>query len=217
MAEDRGKDGLFEDWSLIQKLTRAGVAICSIDLRTNGVTTPRLPSQGPLFYGHGVELAYSLVNLSIGSPILGQQTHDLLRGLDYLRGRKDVDQSRIGILGTGVSGLPCIAGMALDSQVRSMMLNRTLLTLESVVASKDYDFPVSAVAFGLLREFDLPELCAAVAPRPVWLLNSLGPQGEPLPASDARQAYRNAGQISFRVQPDPIDEVILEWARQTLT
>jgi cephalosporin-C deacetylase-like acetyl esterase len=213
MTEDRGKDALFENWALVQKLTRVGFAICSIDLRTNGATQPRFPSEGPLFYGHDVELAYSLVNLSIGSPILGQQTYDLLRGLDYLQDRKDVDRSRIGIFGTGVSGLPCIAGAVLDSRVRSILLNRTLLTLESVVASKDYVLPLSAVAFGLLREFDLPELCGAVAPRAVWLLNPVSPQGEALPLSAAQPAYKAA---TLRVQRGPIDEIVLEWARQTL-
>jgi cephalosporin-C deacetylase-like acetyl esterase len=219
MAEDRGKDGLFEDWSLIQKVTRVGFALCSIDLRTSGATRPRFPREGPLFYGHDVEIAYSLVNLSIGSPIIGQQTYDLLRGLDYLEDRKDVDRSRIGIFGTGTSGLTCIAGAVLDSRVRSMMLNRTLLTLESVVASRDYDLPLSAFSFGMLREFDLPDLCGVAAPRAVWLLNPVGPQGEALALSDAQRAYRtadNAGKLSFRVQPDQIDEVVLEWARKTL-
>jgi cephalosporin-C deacetylase-like acetyl esterase len=219
MAEDRGKDGLFEDWVLIQQVTRAGFALCSIDLRTSGATRPRFPSEGPLFYDHGVEIAYSLVNLSIGSPIIGQQTYDLLRGLDYLERRKDVEGSRIGILGTGTSGLPCIAGAVLDSRVRSMMLNRTLLTLESVVASKDYDLPLSAFSFGILREFDLPDLCGVAAARAVWLLNPVGPQGEALALSDAQQAYRradNSGKLSFRVQPDHIDDVVVEWARKTL-
>ena len=94
-----------------------------------------------------------------------------------------------------------------------------MLALESVVASKDYELPLSAFAFGMLREFDLPEICAAVTPRAVWLLNPVGPQGEALPLSDAQQAYQTAarsGQLSFRVQPDPIHEVVLEWARKTL-
>lgn len=226
MTEDRGKDGLFEHWPLVQRFTSAGFAIFSIDLRTNGATKPRFPSAGPLFYGHGVELAYSLVNLSLGSPIIGQQTWDLLRGLAYLEGRRDVDRSRIGVFGTGTSGLPCIAGAVLDPRIRSMMLNRTLLTLDSVVASKDYNLPLSSVAFGILREFDLPELCGAVAPRALWLINPVGPQGEAAPLSAVHQNYTSAvraygsanhpDKLCFRVEPDPIDTVVLEWARKTL-
>ena len=136
MTDDQGKNGIFEQWPLAQKLTRAGFAICSIDVRTNGATKPRFPATGPLFYEHGVELAYSLVNLSLGAPILGQQTWDVLRGLDYLEGREDVNHARIGVLASRTSGLPCLAGAVLDQRIRSIMLNRTLLTLASVVASK---------------------------------------------------------------------------------
>ena len=226
MTDDQGKNGIFEQWPLAQKLTRAGFAICSIDVRTNGATKPGFPATGPLFYEHGVELAYSLVNLSLGAPILGQQTWDVLRGLDYLEGREDVNHARIGVLASRTSGLPCLAGAVLDQRIRSIMLNRTLLTLASVVASKDYDLPLSAVVFGMLRKFDLPDLCEAIAPRPVWLVNPVGSQGNGVPLSEihesygiASRAYANVNQperLSFRIEPDPIDSLIFEWAQKSL-
>jgi hypothetical protein len=225
-VQDHGKDELFDQWPLVEGLAHLGIAICSIDLRTLGVTGPRLPSEGPLFYGHGVDLAYALVNLSLGSPVIGQQTWDLLRCLDYLEGRADVDRTRIGILGTGASGLACAAGATLDRRASTLMLNRTLISLTSVVAAKDYILPLSAVAFGMLPRFDLPELCGAIAPRPVWLVNTVGPQGNGIPLSEtnesykvATRAYANANQaekLVFRVQSDSIDEVVVEWARKAL-
>jgi cephalosporin-C deacetylase-like acetyl esterase len=226
VVDDSGKDGIFDRWRLIEKLTGLGVAVCSVDLRTYGVTKPRLPSAGPLFYGYGVELAYSLVNLSLGSPILGQQTRDLLRCVDFLRSRPDVDKSHIGVVATGTSGLPCLAGTALDQRVRSLLLNRTLITFESVVASKDYDLPLSAIAFGMLPNLDLPELCAAIAPRPMWLVNTVGPQGKAASPADIRasyevaiQAYSRAGgkeNLSFRPEPEFTDELLVEWAQKAL-
>ncbi|HEY7306157.1 MAG TPA: acetylxylan esterase, partial [Bryobacteraceae bacterium] len=87
MAQAAGKDALFEKRPVIERLVRAGVSICSVDLRTCGVTRPHLPSAAPLFYGDEVNLAYSMVGLSVGSPILGQQVWDLLKCLDYLESR----------------------------------------------------------------------------------------------------------------------------------
>jgi cephalosporin-C deacetylase-like acetyl esterase len=225
-SQDHGKDELFDQWPLIEQLAHAGVAICSIDFRTLGVTRPRLPSAGPLFYEHEVELAYALVNLSLGSPFVGQQTWDLLRCLDYLEGRADVDHTRIGLFGTGASGLPCAAGAALDRRACALMLNRTLISLASVVAVKDYVLPVSAVAFGMLPTFDLPELCSTLVPRPVWLVNSVGPEGKGIPLSEATgsykvaaRAYESANQmerLAFRAEPDPIDAVVLEWVMKAV-
>jgi cephalosporin-C deacetylase-like acetyl esterase len=226
LVDHRGKDGIFDRWPLVQKLTRSGVAICSVDLRTLGVTAPRLPSSGPLFYGFGVEIAYSLVNLSLGLPIVGQQTLDLLRCLDFLQARNEVAGAHIGVFGTGRTGLPCLAAAALDQRVSSLLLNGTLTTFESLVASTDCDVLLSTVAFGMLPKLDLPELCAALTPRPAWLVNTIGPQGSGVPLSDLRttyepaiQAYARAsseGNFSLRVEPELTDEMILEWAQKTL-
>ena len=169
-------------------------------------------------------MAYALVNLSLGTPILGQQTLDLLRGLDYLSARADVDASRIAVAGTGTSGLVCMAGTALDPRIRSLLLNRSLATLESVVAAKDYDLPLSAVAFGLVRNFDLPEICASLAPRPIWLVNSVGPNGDLLSLSEIGDSYQvatrayaqNKENLCFRVEPAPADDAAVAWMQKVL-
>ncbi|MDB5389291.1 MAG: alpha/beta hydrolase, partial [Planctomycetaceae bacterium] len=226
LIQDQGKDVLFDQWSLLESCTRTGVAVCSVDLRTCGVTRPRLPSQGPSFYGYGVELAYSLVNLSLGSPIVGQQTWDLLRCMDYLATRNDVDVRRIGLCGTGTTGLPCIAAATLEDRFCSLLLNRTLVDLECIVASKEYELPLSAVAFGILKKFDLPELCRHVAPKPLWIVNSVGPKGSQLALSDVaekygkvRQTYGTAtqtGKFVLSVEPGPIDRVVLDWVQKAV-
>lgn len=201
-----------------------GIAMCSIDVRTIGATRPRYPSSGSLFIENGVELAYALVNLSLGSPIVAQQTLDLLCGVELLSARHDVDASRIAVFGSGINGIPCMAGTALDQRISSLFLNRTLADFESVVASKDYDLPLFAVAFGILRKMDLPVLCASLVPRPVWLVNPVGPTKNPLTLSDIRESYRVAikaydkqeERLSLRVEPNPVDEVALEWMHKVL-
>lgn len=226
VVQDQGKDALFDEWQLIDGCISSGIAVCSLDLRTCGVTRPRLPSQGPAFYGCGVDVAYALVNLSIGAAIVGQQTWDLLRSLDYLESRTDVDLTRVGLCGAGTVGIPSLAAAALDDRFCSLLLHRVIADLDSVVASKAYKLPLSAVAFGLLKNFDLPDLCAHMAPRPLWLVNAVGPEGTEIPLSDlnqtyggARQAYERANQSQRfvgRVQPGSLDGVVPQWARETL-
>jgi cephalosporin-C deacetylase-like acetyl esterase len=226
ITADGGRNGLFDRWRLIERAAQAGIAVCSIDLRTYGATSPRFPATGPLFYDGQVDLAYSLVNLSLGSPIIAQQTRDLLRGIDFLIARNDVDAARIAVSGTGTSGLACIAGAALDQRICSLLLSRTLVDFESVVASKDYSLPLSAVAFGFLRKMDLPELCASLAPRPFWLVNTVGPNGDALTLSDMNESYQVAirayahnkqdEKLYLRAEPDPADDVTLAWMQRVL-
>ena len=218
MAQAAGKDALFENWPVTERLVRAGVSICSVDLRTCGVTRPHLPSAAPLFYGDEVNLAYSMVGLSAGSPILGQQVWDLLKCVDYLESRDDVDNKRIGVFASGMISLSALLGTALDSRVGSALLDGMLADFESVVASKDYVLPLSAVAFGFLRRFDLPEICASVAPRPVWLANTVGPRGNTLSNGTVYEKYKadETKSLFVLVAPNLADNIISDWIKKTL-
>ncbi len=226
VLQDGGRDEIFDRWPIMDSIIGLGAGIFSIDVRTRGITTPRLPPAGPEFYGQEVTLAYSMVNLCIGTPIIGQQIFDLLRGLDHLANRNDVDPSRVGLFGTGATGLVCLMAAALNERVRSVMLNRTLVDFASIVASKDYDLPLSAVAFGFLQKFDLPEICSTLAPRPVWLVNSTGPQANVLRISAVREKYKIAAdayaqanerdRLAFRVEPRPIHRLVAEWVKSAL-
>jgi hypothetical protein len=221
-----GKDTIFDQFELVEQLAAQGVCVCSIDLRTTGVTTPHLPVAGPEFYGRAVDTAYQTVCLTAGLPIIGQQVSDLLGCIDYLSQRPEVDTNRIGVFGTGLSGLPAILTAALDQRINSVLLNGTLVSFESIVASEQYHLPLSYFSFGILRKFDLPEICSAIAPRPVWLLNTVGAQGEPLPLGTTRpkyevaqRAYQTAGQpdrLKIRVESTPIRDLLSNWTRATL-
>ncbi len=226
IVETGGRDGLFDRWALVEQACRAGIAVCSVDLRTWGDTLPRFPSAGPLFYQGGVEQAYAMVNLSLGSPLAGQQVYDLVRCLDFLESRGDVDASRIAVAASGTAGLVCIAGAVLDPRIQALWLSRTLVDFESVVAAKEYDLPLPSIVFGLLLKMDLPEMCASLAPRPVCLMNTIGPNGGDLALSDVAASYqvttrayadeKQSEKFSLRVAPEPTDEAALVWAKKVL-
>jgi cephalosporin-C deacetylase-like acetyl esterase len=221
-----GKDAIFDQFDVVEELAAQGVGVCSIDLRTTGVTTPHLPIAGPEFYGRAVDIAYQTVCLTAGLPIIGQQVWDLLGCIDYLSQRPEVDAGRIGVFGTGLSGLPTMLAAALDQRINSVLLMDTLVSFESIVASEQYHLPLSYFSFGMLRKFDLPEICSAIAPRPVWLLNAVGAQGEPLPLSTispkyevAKRAYQAAGhqgRLTIRVDSIPVKDLVRDWTRAVL-
>lgn len=226
IIDEDGRDRLFDDFDRASRLLSNGYAICAVDVRTLGVMTPRLPSAGPLFYGYGVQLAYSLVSLSAGWPIIGQQTVDLLRTLDYLESRPDVDVSRIGFAANGRMGAVAMFAAAVDRRPRSVYLERSLADFQSVVASETYTLPLSSFAFGLLPEFDLPEICSILAPRKTWFLNSVGADGRVLPLSEIRSTYKAAQgaydaagkteSLSFVIEPGSTETLLSKWAQDSL-
>jgi cephalosporin-C deacetylase-like acetyl esterase len=225
LLSSSGKNRLFDQEELLAEVSDRNVALCAIDTRGSGQATPRLPSSGPLFYGHGanVEIAYSVVSLIAGVPLNGQRVFDFLRCLDYLNTRSDVDPSRIGVFGNGASGLEALFGAALDNRVRTVLLERTLADFQSVMAVEEYNLKVASFPFGLLQHFDLPQVCSAVAPRPLWLLNPVDPQGNGLPLSEIKDRYAGTtkayGQSSFSIHVEPTHEtnkVFGEWIEKEL-
>lgn len=187
-----GKNRLFDEVAVLDAVTKQNIALCAIDPRATGQATPRLPSSGPLFYGRAVPMAYTLVSLAAGQPLLGQRVADILCCMNYLAARPDVDLSRIGITASGASGLEALFSAALDDRLKAVLLEYTLTDLGSLVAAPDYNLAVDSFAFGLLKHFDLPDLAAAIAPRPLWLSNPADPAGESVALSDAAGRYSGA-------------------------
>lgn len=208
------KDRIFNDLPVLSAVTQHNIALCAIDIRGLGQATPRLPSSGPLFYAHGVDMAYSLVSLAAGIPFTGQRTFDILCCLDYLLGRKDVDSSRIGLFGIGVPGIEALYAAALDDRIHTLLLDSVLTDFKSVVGAEDYNLKVGSFTFGLLKHFDLPQLSAVVSPRPVWLLNPTDPEGELLPLSAIPSTYAETATI--RVGDTPAGAAFKEWVQETL-
>jgi cephalosporin-C deacetylase-like acetyl esterase len=202
-----------------------GNAVCAIHLRGAGLSAPRPPNGGPDFYrGMQLEERFAWTNLVLGSPVIGQRVWDILRALDYLKSRSDVDASQIRILGKGSAGLAALMAAALDEGVRSILIHRTLATYISVVESEDYNLALDWFVPGILQHFDVPDIVAAISPRPVWMVNALDAEGRVLPEVVVRESYsRRISSASpalkeFRIQnteEEDSNSVYIDWLKQS--
>jgi Abhydrolase family len=193
-------------------------------LRGITLSTPRPPSGGPVFY-RGMELKerFAWTNLVLGSPVIGQRVWDILRCLDYLKTRQDVEGSQIRVLGRGPAGLAALMAGALDESVRSVLLDRTLATYASIVDAEDYAIALDWFVPGILQHFDIPDIAAAIYPRPVWITNALDGDGAVLSESVLRARYSqriSAGSIalkefSVRTTVEDDKEVYIDWVKRS--
>jgi cephalosporin-C deacetylase-like acetyl esterase len=224
-VSEGGKNHLLYETSGVRQLVGKGFAVCAIDLRGLGVSTPHSPSAGPDFYaGMPLRERYAWTCFCLGKPMLGQRVWDFLRCLDYLESRRDVDRDRIHGLGARGSALAALLSAVLDDRVHSLLLDQPIATYASVVESKAYTLDLSWFLFDVLKHFDLPDLAALIAPRPCWILNAVNAQGETLAESQVSSLYRNAAEtfkqagvtdrIRFVVRPErESEEVIHDWLK----
>ncbi len=119
----------------------------------------------------------------------------MLRGVDYLRSRSEIDATRIALIGQGGAGLPVLHAAALDETVRGAAITGTLATYSAIVDHEMYMQRYVMFTPGVLRKYDLPDVASLVAPRPLVVINAVDQAQRPLDAERAAEVFAPAGKI----------------------
>jgi cephalosporin-C deacetylase-like acetyl esterase len=189
---------------------RCRVAV--IDVRGRGDCAIAYPPRGRAYFFERItdEAYLTWFTLMLGKPLLGGQVHDALRAMDYLRSRVG---GPISIVGDGPHGVIALYAGALDPGIASVALRRTITDYRSLAVADRYSQPFGIYAYGVLREFDLPDVARAAAPRPLLLLDPVTPVGAAA-GTAARELYKGVPNATVRMLntgEDPI-EVLAAWA-----
>lgn len=181
--------GVVENYLL--PLVRAGVAVFTIDPRGSGETAPAAanPDMSYRAFTGDYESRLLYDSLSAGTTLLGMRARDVRRAVDYLRTREEIDPNRISVIGHGSGGLLALHAAALDDRIRSVAVNGTLVSYDAIVQNEIYTHRYSMFVPGALRKYDLPELTALVAPRPVLVLNAVDHAQRAVEEESAKSVY----------------------------
>jgi cephalosporin-C deacetylase-like acetyl esterase len=202
----------------IEALVRSGHVVLAPDPR--GVGESR-PTSG----GGSYDPAWQMLQraLLVDRTVVGMQVEDLLGAFAALESRGDVDPGRIAVLGKGHGGVLALVLGALQPKVEKVAVEGTVLSYMGIVRARYHEVLTAAFVPGVLRDFDLPDLAAALAPRPLWIVDPRTPTGALVTKEGARTelapaslAYERAGQpAAFRVlhRPEgwPLDRVYASW------
>ncbi|MEI7026095.1 dienelactone hydrolase family protein [Paenibacillus sp. y28] len=129
--------------------------------------------------------------LTAGTTLAGVRIYEMLRALDYLEERPDVDSARIG--GMGMSGGAMVAAFlaALDERVRAIVLSGYVNTFRDSILSIRHC--VDNYVPGLLQVGELPDLVGLIAPRP--LLVESGEADRIFPVHGSKAAISRLAEI----------------------
>jgi len=191
---------------------RCRVAV--IDVRGRGDCAIAYPQRGRFYFPDRIpdEAYLTWFTLMLGRPLLGGQVFDTLRALEYLRSRPDIGAG-VSLVGDGPHGVIALYAAALDGRVRGVALRQTVTDYRSLGVAERYTQPFGIYAYGILREFDLPDVARAVGPRPVLLLNPASPLGQPAGPA-AANLYQTVPNVTVRAPDDREDpmQVLASWA-----
>jgi dienelactone hydrolase len=142
----------------IHEVVRTGAAVLAIDYRGQGETAGTGGAQGEqAAVGRGILLH---------RPLFAGRVWDVLRGVEYLRARPEVDAGRVYVWGEEAAALLALHAAALDEAIAGAACIGLPASYRAPSDGRDVELADWLVVPGLLRIADVPVLQALVAPRP---------------------------------------------------
>lgn len=145
--------------TVAEKMARLGVVVLEMEPRISRLKNTEGPSTGDWMSDLQANL--------IGRNLPAMRAHDILRGVDLLRARTDVDPNSIRGAARGVAGIWLLLAAAADSRLSAIWLDKTPYSLRSALQNSFTVGLPDAVIPNFTLSWDLQDLVKAMSPRPV--------------------------------------------------
>jgi hypothetical protein len=164
----------------IEKLVRKGYVVAATDVAGVGETKNTVANrQGTADAGNTAVL--------IGRSVVGIRAGDIIRVVDFLKARSDIDTTKIGAIGIDEMCIPLIHAAVFDLSINNITLIGSPISYRSIAMNRifkigliptgnkgpglPYELDFSSTIAGVLTAYDLPDLIACIAPRKVAMVN----------------------------------------------
>jgi cephalosporin-C deacetylase-like acetyl esterase len=190
---DAGKQTDGMEFGLYERLARKGQMVIACDVRGIGETKPPHNPAGEwpgdfrqLF---DVETAITYMAWETDDSLLGMRVQDVVRSVDYVLSRADVDKQRFRVAGKGAGALWVLFAAVLDARISDLTAERGLLSYGTLARADRYTHSTGIFVPGILNHFDLPELAAGLAGRKLTLVGPVDHMKRPIDLEAVRRCY----------------------------
>ena len=197
-VDGAGKSAAAADYAAY---ARKGMVVLSIDARGLGEVNEAPQSRNPSPFG---DYQSAQTALLLARSLTGMRAADIVRGVDLLAGRPEVDPAAIAGYGKGTTATAMLYAAAFDPRITGLTLDHMLVSYESITTHRLHSGIFEQVIPGVLRQFDLPQMAASLAPRAVMLVDPVNPLQNVLPVDEAQKVYGGAARVSHRREGEPL-------------
>ena len=188
-VNDRGKSAGASEGA-VNQLVKRGFVVLAMDMRGCGETRPpQNPDESNETYRYFGQYDSAMRALLVGKTLVGMRAEDISRGVDLLASRPEVDAARIYGFGVGPGALTLLHEAVLDERIKELALVGMLDSYESVTTHRIHRNIYESLVPGALKVYDLRDLVAAIAPRPVWIVDAVDPLGKRVQTEEVRKEY----------------------------
>lgn len=105
--------------------------------------------------------------LLVGETMIGWRVWDVMRTLDYIGSRPDLDANRVGLMGISGGGTVTVFGAALEPRVKAAFVSGYLNTFRDSIGSLSHC--MDNYVPGILNWAEMHDVAGLIAPRPLFV------------------------------------------------
>ncbi len=193
--DEQGRDrtdkaGYQHDFAI--QVAEAGVAAVAIEPMGFGCRRDPLNAQRGLTQKGCEPIAGGA--LMLGQTLIGWRVWDILRTIDYIATRPDLDGSRVGCMGISGGGTATLFAAALEPRLRVAMISGYLNTFRDSIGSLAHC--VDNYVPGILNWAEMSDIAGLIAPRPLFVES--GEKDRIFPLNTSVESFRAVREI-YRV------------------
>ncbi len=121
--------------------------------------------------------------LLLGQTMIGWRVFDVMRTIDWIETRKELDASRIGCMGISGGGTCTMFSAALDPRIKAAMISGYLNTFRDSIFSLSHC--IDNYVPGILNWAEMYDIAGLIAPRPLFAESGTKDDIFPIEASRA--------------------------------
>jgi len=104
--------------------------------------------------------------LLLGQTMIGWRVYDVMRTIDWIETRSELDAKRVGCMGCSGGGMATLFGAAVEPRIKASLVSCYLNTFRECVMSISHC--IDNYIPGLLNWAEMYDLAGLVAPRPIY-------------------------------------------------
>lgn len=187
-GQDRtNKDGYQHDFAI--QVAEAGLAAVAIEqmafgCRRDAITAKKGVGQSACQPAAGGALL-------VGQTMIAWRVYDVMRAIDFIAARPDLDSSRVGCMGISGGGTCTLFASALEPRIRAAMVSGYLNTFRDSIGSLSHC--IDNYVPGILNWFEMYDVAGLVAPRPLFAES--GEKDEIFPIRASLESFQRVREI----------------------
>jgi len=123
--------------------------------------------------------------LLLGQTMIGWRVYDVMRTIDWIGTRKELDSARVGCMGISGGGTVTMFSAALDTRIRAALVSGYMNTFRECVMSVSHC--IDNYVPGILNWAEQYDVAGLIAPRPLFAES--GERDDIFPIAAARESF----------------------------